>query len=54
MVGHLNALLASLLFATNPYLLIIAYKRGNYADLLAWRAISLIIWGRTSPGPRCP
>ena len=40
-----DALVASLLFAVNPYLLICAYKRGNYADLLAGALFPLIVWG---------
>ena len=40
-----DALVASLLFAVNPYLLIVAYKRGNYADLLAGALFPLLIWG---------
>jgi hypothetical protein len=40
-----DALVASLLFAVNPYLLIVAYKRGNYADLLAGALFPLIVWG---------
>jgi hypothetical protein len=40
-----DALAASLLFAVNPYLLIVAYKRGNYADLLAGALFPLIVWG---------
>ncbi|MGC2108193.1 MAG: 6-pyruvoyl-tetrahydropterin synthase-related protein [Candidatus Korobacteraceae bacterium] len=39
-----DALVASLLFTVNPYLLIIAYKRGNYADLLACSLLPLLIW----------
>jgi hypothetical protein len=46
-----DALLASLLFATNPYLLIIAYKRGNYADLLACALFPLLVWGGIRMGP---
>ena len=45
-----GALLASLLFATNPYLLIIAYKRGNYADLLACALFPLLVWGGVRMG----
>ncbi len=40
-----DALMASLLFAVNPYLLIIAYKRGNYADLLACALFPLLVCG---------
>ncbi len=40
-----DALVASLLFTVNPYLLIIAYKRGNYADLLACSLLPLLVWG---------
>jgi hypothetical protein len=40
-----DALIAGLLFAVNPYLLICAYKRGNYADLLAGALFPLIVWG---------
>ena len=40
-----DALVASLLFAVNPYLLIVAYKRGNYADLLAGALFPLLVWG---------
>ncbi len=40
-----GALLAGLLFTLNPYLLIIAYKRGNYADLLACSLLPLLVWG---------
>src|SRR5271167_94483 len=40
-----DALVASLLFAVNPYLLIVAYKRGNYADLLAGALFPLVVWG---------
>ncbi len=40
-----DALIASLLFAVNPYLLIVAYKRGNYADLLAGALFPLLVWG---------
>ena len=46
-----DALMASLLFAINPYLLIIAYKRGNYADLLACALFPLVVWGGTRMGP---
>ena len=44
-LAPVDALVASLLFAVNPYLLIIAYKRGNYADLLACALFPLLIWG---------
>jgi hypothetical protein len=40
-----DALLASLIFAVNPYLLIVAYKRANYADLLAAALFPLVVWG---------
>ncbi len=40
-----DALTASLLFAVNPYLIIVAYKRGNYADLLAGALFPLVVWG---------
>jgi len=40
-----DALLASLLFAVNPYLFIVAYKRANYADLLAGALFPLLVWG---------
>jgi hypothetical protein len=33
------------LFTVNPYLLICAYKRGNYADLLACSLLPLLVWG---------
>ncbi len=46
-----DAMMASLLFAVNPYLLIIAYKRGNYADLLACALFPLLIWGGIRMGP---
>src|SRR5271157_868408 len=46
-----DALMASLLFAINPYLLIIAYKRGNYADLLACALFPLLVWGGIRMGP---
>ncbi len=39
-----DALLAGVLFAVNPYLLIVAYKRGNYADLLACSLLPLLVW----------
>ena len=45
-----DALLASLLFTVNPYLLIIAYKRGNYADLLACSLLPLLVWSGHSHG----
>jgi uncharacterized membrane protein len=40
-----DALRAALLFTVNPYLLICAYKRGNYADLLACSLLPLLVWG---------
>jgi len=40
-----DALAASLLFAVNPYMLIVAYKRANYADLLAAALFPLLVWG---------
>jgi 6-pyruvoyl-tetrahydropterin synthase related domain len=40
-----DALVASLLFAVNPYLVIVAYKRANYADLLAAALFPLMVWG---------
>ena len=40
-----DALVAALLFTVNPYLLICAYKRGNYADLLACSLLPLLVWG---------
>jgi hypothetical protein len=40
-----DALRAALLFTINPYLLICAYKRGNYADLLACSLLPLLVWG---------
>jgi 6-pyruvoyl-tetrahydropterin synthase-like protein len=46
-----DAMIASVLFAVNPYLLIIAYKRGNYADLLACALFPLLIWGGIRMGP---
>src|SRR5271167_2542380 len=46
-----DALMAGLLFAVNPYLLIIAYKRGNYADLLACSLFPLLVWGGIRMGP---
>jgi 6-pyruvoyl-tetrahydropterin synthase related domain len=39
-----DALIASLIFAVNPYLLIVAYKRANYADLLAAVLFPLLVW----------
>ena len=44
-LAPVDAMMASVLFAVNPYLLIIAYKRGNYADLLACAIFPLLIWG---------
>jgi hypothetical protein len=46
-----DAMVAAVLFAVNPYLLIIAYKRGNYADLLACALFPLLIWGGIRMGP---
>src|SRR5271167_1817554 len=46
-----DALMASVLFAINPYLLIIAYKRGNYADLLACALFPMLVWGGIKMGP---
>ena len=40
-----DALAASLLFAVNPYMLIVAYKRANYADLVAAALFPLLVWG---------
>jgi hypothetical protein len=40
-----DALVASLIFAVNPYILIVAYKRANYADLLAAALFPLLVWG---------
>jgi hypothetical protein len=45
-----DALAASLLFAVNPYMLIVAYKRANYADLLATALFPLLIWGGIQMG----
>jgi len=45
-----DALMASVLFAINPYLLIIAYKRGNYADLLACALFPMLLWGGIKMG----
>jgi len=49
-LAPVDALIASLLFATNPYLLIVAYKRGNYADLLAGALFPLLVWGGVRMG----
>jgi hypothetical protein len=40
-----GAILASLIFAVNPYLIIMAYKRCAYADLLASALFPLVVWG---------
>jgi 6-pyruvoyl-tetrahydropterin synthase related domain len=40
-----DALVASLLYAANPYLLLTAYKRCNYAELLATALFPLLVWG---------
>ena len=50
-LAPVDAMVASVLFAVNPYLLIIAYKRGNYADLLAGALFPLLIWGGIRMGP---
>ncbi len=50
-LAPVDAMMASVLFAVNPYLLIIAYKRGNYADLLACALFPLLIWGGIRMGP---
>ena len=50
-LAPVDAMVASVLFAVNPYLLIIAYKRGNYADLLACALFPLLIWGGIRMGP---
>ena len=50
-LAPVDAMVASVLFAVNPYLLIIAYKRGNYADLLAGALFPLLICGGIRMGP---
>jgi hypothetical protein len=39
------ALIAALLFALNPYLLVSAYTRSAYAELLASAVFPLLLWG---------
>jgi len=40
-----DAVMASLLYALNPYLIVTAYKRCNYAELLASALFPLLVWG---------
>ena len=40
-----GALLAALLYATNPYLMINAYKRCAFAELLASALFPVLVWG---------
>jgi uncharacterized membrane protein len=40
-----GAILASLIFAVNPYLIITAYRRCAYAELLAIALFPLVVWG---------
>src|SRR5271157_17051 len=40
-----GALMAALLYATNPYLLLTVYKRCNYAELLAIALFPALVWG---------
>jgi hypothetical protein len=39
-----GALVAGLMYAVNPYLLVTAYRRSNYAELLASALFPLLLW----------
>jgi hypothetical protein len=45
-----GAILASLIFALNPYLIINAYKRCDYAELLADALFPLLVWSAIRVG----
>jgi hypothetical protein len=40
-----QAVVAAVLFAVNPYNLVIVYYRSDFAELLAWAFLPLVMWG---------
>jgi hypothetical protein len=45
-----RAIVAAVLFAVNPYNLVIVYYRSDFAELLAWAILPLVIWGALHVG----
>jgi hypothetical protein len=39
------AIAAAVLFAVNPYHLVIVYYRSDFAELMAWAFLPLVVWG---------
>src|SRR5271166_1168081 len=48
------ALMAALLYATNPYVLLTVYKRCAYAELLAIALFPALVWGGIRMGKNAP
>ena len=45
-----DAVMASLLYVVNPYMMVMVYRRSSYGDLLASAILPLLVWGAVRMG----